>query len=316
MGLNEELFEAVKKEGVEEVRKLLENGADVNAKDNDGYTPLHYAAIKNKVDFARLLVEKGADVNAKSNDGITPLHVAAWGGHVDVARFLVENGADVNAKNDDWTPLHYAAIKNKVDFARLLVEKGADVNAKSNDGYTPLHVAAVGGHVDFARLLVENGADVNAEDNDGKTPIDIARKKGHNDIVKLLERAREEAALHPLKLLGFEQDGIEAGKWGRLRIKLRANKPITVRVDLSGDVDWISPGERELSGKSFIEVPVKPKSLGEIPVKVTVNSGEQSISEVFWLKPLPPPPEDLEWIESRIKEVKEFVRKIEEETLV
>jgi hypothetical protein len=61
---------------------------------------------------------------------------------------------------------------------------------------------------------------------------------------------------------------------------------------------------------------VKPKSLGEIPVKVTVNSGKQSISEVFWLKPLPPPPEDLEWIESRIKEVKEFVRRIEEETLV
>jgi ankyrin repeat protein len=84
--------------------------------------------------------------------------------------------------------------------------------------------------------LIEKGADINAKDNYGKTPIDIAHEKGRNDIVKLLL---------PLELLGFEQDGIEAGKWGRLRIKLRANKPITVSVELSGDVDWLNPGARE-----------------------------------------------------------------------
>jgi hypothetical protein len=61
---------------------------------------------------------------------------------------------------------------------------------------------------------------------------------------------------------------------------------------------------------------VKPKNVGEVLVRVVVKDGKQTVSKTLWLKPLPPPPEDLEWIESRIKEVKEFVRKIEEETLV
>jgi hypothetical protein len=205
--------------------------------------------------------------------------------------------------------LFEAVRRGDVEEVRELLEKGADVNAKNNDGWTPLHDAAGHDHVDFARLLVENGADVNAKNNDGKTPIDIAREKGHNDIVKLLE-------LPTLELLGFENDGIEAERWGRLRIKLRANKPVTVRVELSGDVDWLNPGVMKLSGESLIEVPVKPKIAGEVPVRVAVKSGEQTVSKTLWLKPLPPPPENLEWIENRIEEVKEFVRKIEEETLV
>jgi hypothetical protein len=89
-----------------------------------------------------------------------------------------------------------------------------------------------------------------------------------------------------------------------------------VRVELSGDVDWLNPGVMKLSGESLIEVPVKPKIAGEVPVRVAVKSGEQTVSKTLWLKPLPPPPENLEWIENRIEEVKEFVRKIEEETLV
>jgi ankyrin repeat protein len=251
MGLNEELFEAVKKGDMEEVRELLENGADVNAKSIDGSTPLHYAAHHGHVDVARLLIENGADVNAKSNDGSTPLHDAAHHGQVDAARLLIENGADVNAK--------------------------------SNYDSTPLHWAAWGGHVDFVRLLIEKGADVNAEDNDGKTPIDIAHEKGHRNIVKLLERAREEAVPH-IELLGFEQDEIEAGKWGRLRIRLRANKPVTASVNLSGDVDWLNPGVVKLSGESLIEVPVKPKIVGEIPAQVTLTYGDKKTSSITWIK--------------------------------
>jgi ankyrin repeat protein len=174
-------------------------------------------------------------------------------------------------------------VGGHVDVARFLVENGADVNAKNNDDDTPLHGAALNGYVDVARFLVENGADVNAKDKNGKTPIDIAREKGHNDIVKLLERAREEAVPH-IELLGFEQDEIEAGKWGRLKIKLRANKPITVSVELSGDVDWLNPGVVKLSGESLIEVPVKPKIAGEIPAQVTLTYGDNKTSSITWIK--------------------------------
>jgi alpha-D-ribose 1-methylphosphonate 5-triphosphate diphosphatase PhnM len=82
-----------------------------------------------------------------------------------------------------------------------------------------------------------------------------------------------------LELLGFESDGIEVERWGKLRIKLKANGPTTVSVELSGDVDWLNPGVIELSGESFIEVPMKPRSCDEIPVKVTVNGEKQSISK-------------------------------------
>jgi hypothetical protein len=228
-------------------------------------------------------------------------------GDVKEVRKLLEKGANVNAKDIyGWTPLHAAASSGHVDVVTLLIEKGADVNAKEIFyGWTPLHWAIINGYVDVARLLIEKGADPNLRNRDGKTPIDLAREKGYMDIVRLLE-----SALLPIKLLGFEQDGIEAGKWGKLIIKLRAKRPVKVDVKLSGDIDWLDLGTRELLGESFIEIPVKPRIAGKIPVKAVIKSEGKSISEMVWLKPLP---EYLEWIENRIKEVKEFVRRIEEE---
>jgi hypothetical protein len=85
------------------------------------------------------------------------------------------------------------------------------------------------------RKLLKIGANVNAKDKDGKTPVYIASQKDHRDIVELVERA----ALHPLELLRLEQDGIEAGKWGRLRIMLKAYGAVTVGVELSGDEEWL-----------------------------------------------------------------------------
>jgi ankyrin repeat protein len=81
----------------------LANKADVNAKDNYGATPLHYAANK---DMTELLLANKADVNARGNDGWTPLHEAAMSGHKDVVELLLADNADVNARNNKGeTPL-------------------------------------------------------------------------------------------------------------------------------------------------------------------------------------------------------------------
>jgi ankyrin repeat protein len=82
----------------------------------------------------------GADVNAKNVDGWTPLHEAAFGGRKEIVELLISNGADVNAKHDGFgtTPLHRAAYRGHKEIVELLIGKGADVNAKNANGETPI----------------------------------------------------------------------------------------------------------------------------------------------------------------------------------
>jgi len=94
---------------LEKVRELLEQGADVNARDDIGRTPLHATTSWCFVDVARLLIEHGADVNAKDKEGRTPLHVAVLWRAVEIVKLLLEQGADVNAKDKEGrTPMDLA----------------------------------------------------------------------------------------------------------------------------------------------------------------------------------------------------------------
>ncbi len=167
-----------------------EKGADVMAADKDGDTPLHWAAVKGHWDVVKYLgEEKGADAKAANNDGDTPLQRAAISGKLDVVKYLVEEkGADVMAADKDGdTPLHWAAVKGHWDVVKYLVEKGADVMAADRNGDTPLHRAAENGKLDVVKYLVEEkSADVMAADKDGRTPLHWAAGNGHWDVVKYL----------------------------------------------------------------------------------------------------------------------------------
>jgi ankyrin repeat protein len=129
------------------------------------------------------LIKRGADVDAKRNDGGTPLHWASERNYIEIAKLLIKAGADLEAKTDwGWTPLHWA---NSVAIADLLIEAGADVNAKKVDGWTPLHLASGNNHIEIAKFLLERGADVNAKDNGGRTPLDWA---GSDEMKTLLQK--------------------------------------------------------------------------------------------------------------------------------
>jgi ankyrin repeat protein len=101
---------------------------------------LRRACADGNIEAVKQAITDGADVNAKNRIGWTPLHNAAFSGHKEIVELLIDAGADVNAKSGDAgvTPLHYAANK---EIAELLIAKGAEVNAKSNGGKTPLDYA-------------------------------------------------------------------------------------------------------------------------------------------------------------------------------
>ncbi|MHC4371510.1 MAG: ankyrin repeat domain-containing protein [Planctomycetota bacterium] len=190
---------------LEQVKLLISEGADVNVKNNEGLTPLHYAARKghkeiielynrtaaefamqsNHREIVQLLVSKGAD--------ISPLHFALYMKDEAKARSLIEGGADVNRRTPyGSTPLYRAVLAGFKNIVELLIAKGADVNAKDNWNWTPLH-SAVYGHKDIVELLVAEGANVNARDGANRTPLWYAKEEGNAEIVELLRKhgARE-----------------------------------------------------------------------------------------------------------------------------
>jgi len=129
------------------VKLLLEKGAEVEAKCDDGWTPLSLAADNGHEAVAKLLLEKGAEVEAKGDDGWTPLSSAVYNGHEAVVKLLLEKGAELEAKDSSYgrTPLSWAAERGHEAVVKLLLEKGAEVEAKSDDGRTPLSWAADNG---------------------------------------------------------------------------------------------------------------------------------------------------------------------------
>ncbi|KAL8407811.1 hypothetical protein RB594_006580 [Gaeumannomyces avenae] len=157
-----------------------------------GHTPLRWAAEEGCEAFTRLLIENGADIEAKDSDRRTPLHYAAGYGHEAVARLLAEQGADIEAKDRDRrTPLHWAACNGHEAVVNLLVATGeAEVNAKDNYGRTPLSWAAGNGHEAVVKLLLAmSKVDVDPKDKGGQTPLSWAAKNGHVAVVELLEHA-------------------------------------------------------------------------------------------------------------------------------
>ena len=163
---------------IEAVKKHLDSGVDVNAKDAQGMAPLHLAAWRGHKEIAEILIAKGADVSTKANTsgGETPLHMAAMEGHKEIAELLIAEGANVNAKNNSgWIPLHDVSFEGHKEIAKLLIDKGSDVNVKGRKMQTALHVSAGRGHQEIVKLLIVAEADVNPKARNGDTPLDRAK---------------------------------------------------------------------------------------------------------------------------------------------
>ena len=195
------LIKAVLNNNISEVEKVLAEGANINQQDEKGYTALIWACMTSSDEkcreIAKLLIDKGADVNIKANNGSTALIEAAANSH-EVFKLLLEKGLDINTKRNDGSGAFYQCMLGMIYYdydhiklAEFLLKNGANVDeapaAGGAKGYTPLIYAARANKPDIAKFLIENNANVNAKNARDQTPLSLAEKAGYTEMVQLLK---------------------------------------------------------------------------------------------------------------------------------
>jgi ankyrin repeat protein len=125
---------AIKRGDIAAVRLFIDQGADVNASDTLGWTPLHFVASENTTtEIIRVLVDRGADVNAKTCQNCTPLHRAVLNSNIKITEFLVFKGAFINARCTTYgTPLDLAKQQENLQVVDYLSSIGAEETIKSS----------------------------------------------------------------------------------------------------------------------------------------------------------------------------------------
>ena len=156
---------------IADVKAAIHCGVDVNATDEQGWAPLHYATMYRHTDIVQLLLENGANVDALSPAGNwSALFLAIQDSYPDGAVVLLNNGADVAAKDSiGFMPLHYAVSYLEPYVIELMLDKGADVNAQNKSGVAPLHIAAWEDKPSVVRLLLSRGANIGLRTTERRT---------------------------------------------------------------------------------------------------------------------------------------------------
>ena len=183
-----DLVEAAEKGDRDTVRSLLKQLADVNVRQADGATALHWAAHRDDLETADLLIGAGADLNSANDYGITPLSLACTNGSAAMVEKLLRAGANANAvQQTEETAIMTAARTGNVEVVKLLLAHGAEVNGQeTRRGQTALMWAVEQKRPEIARVLIEHGADVHALSKRGFTPLLFAAQQGDLDSIRAL----------------------------------------------------------------------------------------------------------------------------------
>jgi ankyrin repeat protein len=208
--LDKQLFESVERDSIEQVRSVLAGGADVNARDEEGATPLHRAVAAGNKEVIDLLIARGANVNATGGSlGGTPLCEAIAADYdssdvahklyrelkekraeqlmLDIVRTLIAHGTDVNARDEFGGRVLGCALPfAPIEVVRLLLASGADPGLKDDRGTTALHEAVSLGYIDLVALFLDSGTNVDVRDKDQQTTLHEAVWRDNKEMVELL----------------------------------------------------------------------------------------------------------------------------------
>ena len=155
--INDRFFYAVKTADYIGIKKLIQHGAEINARDPGGATPLIWAADGGNAKIIRLLAGYGAEVNARDNQGAGALMWAAYRGNAAAIRSLIEAGADINARDaEGHTPLMAACFNAHAEAVRALLEAGCDAKTLDYGGAGALVYAVNSGGGEIERIIVDH----------------------------------------------------------------------------------------------------------------------------------------------------------------
>jgi ankyrin repeat protein len=183
------------------VRRLISHGIDINRRDSEGHTPLHWLLLHRStraeaLPMVRLLLQNGADGDKAANLwGETPLMVAAKADFPEAMYLLLDQGADAARRSQFLeTALHFAAHHYTAETIHLLIDAGADINAPDRTGQTALHIAAHHNRRDVVKTLIARGADPTITDARGRTPDRLCLSPVQVNTQRLVLKAQEDWA--------------------------------------------------------------------------------------------------------------------------
>lgn len=168
--------------------ELLDRGLMINARDEQGLTPLIYSVRYNSQNTVKLLMKKGADLQERDKKGLSLLHYAAAFGDSEMVAFLLHAGLDIHDMTELGAPIH-SACKNNYNADRiisLLISEGADIESTGKNGFTPYLFSIALGNQMAAKTLKEAGADTSVASKDGSTAFTLAIKFAHKELLSAM----------------------------------------------------------------------------------------------------------------------------------
>ncbi|WP_422137647.1 ankyrin repeat domain-containing protein [Endozoicomonas sp. ALC020] len=158
-----------------------------------GLTVLHEAVLANSYSVVRFLLRvRLIEINAKDDQGNTSLHYAIQNNDIKMIAILLSKGADINIMNRlGYTPLHFAVQLENQEAIKLLIQKCANLNIRDNKGQTPLHVALRVGNQEAIKSLIQEGANLQLTDNNNESVLDLATTIGNQAAVLLIQNKIE-----------------------------------------------------------------------------------------------------------------------------
>ena len=218
--LDYRLLRGAEDKDLTKVKQALVDGANINTKTSHGRTALIYACDhKASPQIAKYLIDNGADLDAQEEDRETALTYASMYGRISIVKYLINAGADVNKQGGyGRTPLHYAGTPggwsdHYLEIVKLLLEHGADPNALAG-GDNPLMelIWCDKFDIEIAKLLIDYGTDLNYEGSFGKTALTRAADKGRLELVKLIKEKIGKSEDSSVDLQSALQEAFRADK--------------------------------------------------------------------------------------------------------